>query len=151
MKRKRRLDILMILKIFQRTFRFHNLSYIVYDRKTAARHFDIIHNILRPLSLGQSFLKGWKRQFGESGKAYETVMKLRIENQNFMDSCDPQITRILKNTDNFNFLLINYDDDTRQHFMKNFLPLLIYPGPKFILWELIFVSGDWTWFCVKIV
>ena len=39
----------------------------IYDRKTAARHFDTIHDILRALSLAQSLLKGRNAPVSRSG------------------------------------------------------------------------------------
>ena len=50
----------------------------IYDRKTAIRRFDTINDILRPLSLVQSLLKG--RNLTAAGtNAYETVGNRRVK------------------------------------------------------------------------
>ena len=45
-----------------------DVSPSIYDRKTAARPFDIIHDIIRSLSLVQYFSKAEMRQFGAYGR-----------------------------------------------------------------------------------
>ena len=47
---------------------------VIYDRKTPARHFDFIHDILLCLSLVQSLLKDAKKQIWLSKNAGVNVV-----------------------------------------------------------------------------
>ena len=49
--------MLMIFPNYESTFGLTDVPASIYDRKTAARPFDTIHDILRSLSLVQSLLK----------------------------------------------------------------------------------------------
>ena len=58
----------------------------IYGRKTAARPFDIIHDIPQSLSLAQSLLKGQKAPICTSGTLHMTLsgtngLKLSINSQ----------------------------------------------------------------------
>ena len=59
----------MALIVFkcESTCDFTDFSASIYDIKVAARRFNLIHDILRSLSLVQPHLKGLNGQFGANG------------------------------------------------------------------------------------
>ena len=62
----------------------------MYDRKTTARTFDTIHDIIRSLSLAQSFLKGEMSQWriGNRGVKSNRLVKENQKRSKFAQSSD---------------------------------------------------------------